>query len=239
MKTLGIIVVLVIIIGGGWYWYSMQYQAPTPTPTSTPGGVNTGNIIEVALASQNNSGESGTAKIAEENGKIKVTLDFSGAPAGVTQPAHIHTGSCATIGGVKYPLTFPVNGKSETTLDVSMADLLAGLPLAINVHKSGAEANVYVACGDIKNTGPTPPPASSSAKTVIVSITSVGFSPKEVMIKAGDTVKFVNNDTKKHWPASSMHPTHLLCPGFDAVDGINAGESYSYTFTEAKTCPMH
>ncbi len=88
---------------------------------------------------------------------------------------------------------------------------------------------------------PTPSltPSSVASKEVVVDITASGFSPAEVRIKAGDTVKFINRDTKKRWPASGVHPTHLLCPGFDAKPGINPGESYSYTFTDVKTCPMH
>lgn len=103
----------------------------------------------VTLSAQNSSGESGTATLKEEDGKVKVTLDLMGAPAGVMQPAHVHMGSCANLGAVKYPLTFPTDGKSVTTLDVKWADLKAGLPLAINVHKSPAESTVYVACGDL------------------------------------------------------------------------------------------
>lgn len=105
--------------------------------------------VTVTLSAQNNSGESGTATLKEESGKVKVMLDLTGASAGVMQPAHVHMGSCANLGAVKYPLTFPTNGKSETVLDVKWADLKAGLPLAINVHKSPAEATVYVACGDL------------------------------------------------------------------------------------------
>lgn len=106
-------------------------------------------VITVKLAELNNSGETGTAILKEENGKTKVTLRLSGAPKDVTQPAHIHAGSCAALGGVKWPLTFPVNGKSETTLDITLVQLRTEMPLAVNVHKSTAEAGVYVACGEI------------------------------------------------------------------------------------------
>jgi predicted RNase H-like HicB family nuclease len=106
-------------------------------------------VITVKLGEQNNSGEAGTAVLKEENGKTKVMLRLSGAPEGITQPAHIHTGSCAAIGSVKWPLTFPVNGKSDTTLDLALAQLSTEMPLAINVHKSVSEAGVYVSCGEI------------------------------------------------------------------------------------------
>ena len=43
-----------------------------------------------------------------------------------------------------------VNGKSETEIEVSMATLTSGH--AINVHKSAAEATVYVSCADIQGT---------------------------------------------------------------------------------------
>ena len=104
--------------------------------------------LMIDLSSQNDSGESGTATITEEEGKAKVVLSLSGSLA-APQPAHIHTGSCADLGGVKYPLTSPVSGVSETMLDVSANDILSQLPLAINVHKSVEEISTYVACGDI------------------------------------------------------------------------------------------
>ena len=105
--------------------------------------------IVVALSAQNSSGMNGTATLTDMDGSTLVELNLTGAPADIAQPAHIHTGSCATIGGVVYPLTSPVNGVSETTLGVSLEAILAGLPLALNVHKSTAESNVYVACGDL------------------------------------------------------------------------------------------
>ncbi len=106
--------------------------------------------VVVNLTAQNTSGESGTATFTEVDGKVKVVLALTGAPKDVEQPAHIHMGSCATPGDVKYALTSPKNGASETMLDVSWAKLVEGLPLMVNVHKSAAESSIYYACGDIK-----------------------------------------------------------------------------------------
>ena len=112
------------------------------------------------LSSQNNSGIAGTASLENSDGKVKVKLELAGVPTGVTgllglslgaiHPAHIHQGSCAALGAVKYPLASTVNGKSETMINMSLAALKAQLPLAINVHKSSEEIGVYVACADIK-----------------------------------------------------------------------------------------
>lgn len=101
------------------------------------------------LMSQNNSGESGTVAFAAMGEQTKVILDLQGAPKGVIQPSHIHSGSCANLGGVKYPLTSLTDGLSETVLDLSLAGLTSQLPLAVNVHKSSPEIGVYAACGDI------------------------------------------------------------------------------------------
>ena len=101
---------------------------------------------------QNNSGVSGTATLSEGNGSVKVTLNIKDSILGLltpAEPAHIHLGSCENIGSVKYPLTSVVNGKSETTLNISLAQLKAELPLAINIHKSAAESNIYIACTDL------------------------------------------------------------------------------------------
>lgn len=73
-----------------------------------------------------------------------------------------------------------------------------------------------------------------------VELTAGGFVPATLRIKASTTVHFVNLDsTTLHWPASGAHPTHEICPGFDALKGLATGELYSFTFSEAKTCPMH
>ena len=129
-------IAVAILVVVGIYWYMNQ-----------SGGAS--DSVVVALSTQNASGVSGTATLTETNGSTMVTLALTGSPADVPQPAHIHTGSCATIGGVVYPLEFPVNGASETTLNVTLEAILAQLPLALNVHKSAEEVSVYVACGDL------------------------------------------------------------------------------------------
>lgn len=136
-----------------------QAQTATPPASTAPTTpVATGRIITVNLTAQNNSGQTGTATFTDlMNGKTKVEVKISGAPQGVSQPSHIHTGTCASAGAVKYPLNAIMNGSAETTLDVSLSDILAGLPLYINAHKSTAEINVFTACGDIKDTGATAP----------------------------------------------------------------------------------
>jgi hypothetical protein len=121
---------------------------------------NNGEEVKLNLSSQNNSGIAGTVKLENKDGKVEVKLNLIGVSTGVTgllgislntsHPAHIHLGSCANIGAVKYPLISTVNGESETKISASFADLKAQLPLAVNVHKSSEEIGVYVACADIK-----------------------------------------------------------------------------------------
>lgn len=120
--------------------------------------------VTVQLSAQNNSGESGTAVLTDMGGgKTMVTITLTGAPSGVAQPAHIHNGTCANLDPKPvHPLTALQNGKSETTVNVALADLMAK-PFAINVHKSQAEASVYVACGNIPmQTMPSAPPATGA-----------------------------------------------------------------------------
>lgn len=74
-----------------------------------------------------------------------------------------------------------------------------------------------------------------------VEITDVGFKPSTLEINSGDIVKFVNRGNRDHWPASGTHPTHELCPGFDAFHGLIHNEEYSYTFNfkAPRICPFH
>ena len=91
---------------------------------------------------------------------------------GASHPAHIHNGTCATLGDVVAPLgdvsaahtndatpmamdmemvgsaqAIPVLS-SITTVDMAFADII-GAEHAINVHESAENIQNYVACGDI------------------------------------------------------------------------------------------
>jgi hypothetical protein len=143
---------LVLAKKGGYNYNSSNpaYSTPTlaPTVSSTPEAVMTSEM-KVALNAENNSGETGTATLKEENGKTTVTLSLIGYVKDVVQPAHIHIGACPGVGAVKYPLANVVNGVSVTVLAVSLADLKQSLPLAINVHKSAAAITNYTSCGEL------------------------------------------------------------------------------------------
>lgn len=144
---------IVIIIGGFLLLSARQTPPTTPLPTpiqatatpATPAAVEK-NIL---LSEQNNSGVSGSAVLIEENGQVTVTLNITGAPSSTPQPAHIHTGACPDVGDVKYPLTNVVDEQSQTVLNVTLIQLKAEQPLAINVHKSAAQITAYTACGDL------------------------------------------------------------------------------------------
>lgn len=167
--VVGIVLVLLLVVFGYGYYMNKnkttQVNVNTAIPTNIPPTIGitstetvtpnpsitekTTKTTTVNLAAQNNSNQSGTATLIEENGKLVVTLSLSGGTFTEPQPAHIHMGACPTPGNIVYPLTNVVNGKSITTLNVTMDQLKAKLPLAVNVHKSATEASVYTACGDI------------------------------------------------------------------------------------------
>ena len=103
------------------------------------------------LAELNNSGVNATATLTDADGQVKITIAFDEASEdAVPRPAHIHSGTCPNPGAVKYPLNDVINGKSETTLGVSLDSLKQEASLAINVHKSAKEISSYIACGDVK-----------------------------------------------------------------------------------------
>ena len=73
----------------------------------------------------------------------------------------------------------------------------------------------------------------------VVKFTGTAFEPSTLTIKAGDTVTFENKSGDDFWPASNVHPTHLLYPGFDAKKPILDGGSYSFTFTKTGSWGYH
>ena len=122
------------------------------------GSAGAADTVTIQLKAQNGSNQTGTATLTDVgNGMTKVVVDLANSPAG-PQPLHIHDGTCANLNPTpKYPLTSLANGKSETTVNVSLSSLLAA-PYAINAHKSTTEAAVYVSCGEIVGQAPTAAP---------------------------------------------------------------------------------
>lgn len=106
-------------------------------------------VVTVKLEALNNSGQNGVATLLPEGDKTKVVIEIPNAPAGVAQPAHIHLGSCDKLDKApKWGLEAVKGGRSVTVVPVSLETILKDRT-AINVHKSAAEAQIYVSCGNI------------------------------------------------------------------------------------------
>src|SRR3989338_3483773 len=80
----------------------------------------------------------------------------------------------------------------------------------------------------------------SNASEVVVTVNENSeFVPKVVNVKKGDKVTWINKSSKAVWPASAMHPTHLLYPEFDALRGLKPGENYSFVFEKVGSWKYH
>lgn len=86
---------------------------------------------------------------------------------------------------------------------------------------------------------PSPTATTSPVAEATISVDETGFSPKTMTVASGTKVTFVNNGQAPHWPASALHPTHQVLPGFDALKGLATGETYSYTFTKTGSWNCH
>ncbi len=121
-------------------------QAPAPAPAAS------GAPLVLPLNAQNGSGESGTATLQDTPDGVVVVLSLNGGNAAGPQPVHIHDGSCAKLGGVKYPLKNVTAGASSTTVPkLTIAKLQSGV-YAINVHQSLTAVGTYVSCADLAPT---------------------------------------------------------------------------------------
>ena len=131
--------------------FAQDKDAAKKSGAKKGGGAKT---VNVRMAAQNKSKESGTAKLtAMGEDKTKVEINLKGAPKGTPQPAHIHQGTCAKLDPKpKWGLENVVDGKSTTEVPVSLAEIQKG-SYAVNVHKSGEDIKTYVSCGNIGKAG--------------------------------------------------------------------------------------
>jgi plastocyanin len=103
-------------------------------------------------------------------------------------------------------------------------------------------------CGGGSNGSPTGSTNVISASTgsvgpsgATITITATGVSPQQVSITVGQSVTFVNNDTRAHEMASDPHPTHGTCPAIEMGIGTLAAGQTKLTqgFANAGTCGYH
>jgi plastocyanin len=66
--------------------------------------------------------------------------------------------------------------------------------------------------------------------TVTVTLTKDGFVPDEISLKKGDSITFKNTTGNLYWPASNLHPSHLLYPEFDPQQPISPTDTWTFTF---------
>ena len=76
------------------------------------------------------------------------------------------------------------------------------------------------------------------AEETVVKITSTGFSPKEITIKAGESVIWMNEDNKVHAVNSAVHPTHQLYLPLN-LGNIEPEGSKSLTFPDPGVYKYH
>lgn len=142
-----------------WVPLAGAFAVAVTTLALLPGATAAQQSVTINLTAQNNSGVSGTAVLTPDGAGTKVVLSLTNAPG--PHPAHIHAGSCPTVGAVVFPLTAVTNNRSETTVAASIADILRA-PHAINVHKSPQEVSTYVACGNLVASAAAAPAAQAS-----------------------------------------------------------------------------
>ena len=98
-------------------------------------------------------------------------------------------------------------------------------------------------------------PVADNEYAALVTYTDGGFSPASTEVKAGDTVRFVNNSSRGMWVGADDHPTHTEYDGtstrehcengsatggsFDMCRQGAPGEFWEFTFTKAGSFHFH
>lgn len=143
---LGIIFLLIVFLVFGNKDILRFGQKNSPVPSLAPSKSGFSIIIE----EQNFSGQNGIVTFEPLDSQTIVKIKSIGYPEEISQPAHIHLGTCGTPGEIKYPLVSLKNGESETTISIDIENFRKS-SLILNLHKSNEEINTYVSCGAVKS----------------------------------------------------------------------------------------
>lgn len=81
--------------------------------------------------------------------------------------------------------------------------------------------------------------AEIPAGAIVVTLSKDGYSPDTLSVKVGDTVAFRSVAGELFWPASNLHPSHLVYPEFDPQEPVQSNDVWSFTFTKPGEWKYH
>ena len=98
-----------------------------------------------------------------------------------------------------------------------------------------------LACGDSGSPPAGPSGGGSPGPSgATITISASGVNPSSVSITTGQSVTFVNSDSRWHEIASDPHPAHTNCPSINALGTIGAGQTrLTNSFSTTATCGFH
>ena len=83
-------------------------------------------------------------------------------------------------------------------------------------------------------------PATTPTSTTTITISGNAVSPRNIVVKVGSQVTFVNSDSQPHEMDSDPHPEHTDCPAINQVGFLTPGQSrQTGNLTTARTCGFH
>lgn len=96
---------------------------------------------------------------------------------------------------------------------------------------------------DTSSTTPTaiegsPSPSATQAEETMVTLTSSGYSPASLTVKAGTKVIFINKSGKTSTVDSDPHPVHTSFPALN-LGAFKDGEILTFTFDKIGTYGYH
>jgi len=117
-----------------------------------------------------------------------------------------------------------------------VARISAAALLAVAIACGGGSSSPTSPSGPV--VGSTGSPGASGATITIGANGAV--SPAQVTIGVGQSVTFVNSDTRGHQIASDPHPSHTNCPSINALATIAAGQTrLTNGFSATGSCGFH
>ncbi len=132
---------------------ALIFSAPALAATNSMNHMNNAaspHAMTINMGAQNGSKQDGQAFLNDTSAGLKVKVQLKNEPAGASEPAHIHQGSCAKLNPAPWKgLSNVVNGVSTTTIKGLTIAELKKAKYAINVHQSAANIAHYVSCGDL------------------------------------------------------------------------------------------